>query len=189
MLDFLRERVYNMSMMKTEPTIVYCHGYASSPNTDKVKELRKNFSEVLAFPIDPDPDVSIPFLEEEIDYHLLDNINSEKGLVFVGTSLGAWYAGRLACLYGCPAVLINPYYSSAAKKIDVGLPKELGEKYDALGFSFPENTRFFLGTNDEVIDFSELVQKYPAIWTQWCPAGHRFNGPEFQQVIDYLKTL
>lgn len=179
-----------MSMMKEKsPSIIYCHGYASSPQSDKVQILRQHFEDVQAFPIDVDPEKSLPYLEEEVDMYLAGSINDERPLVFVGTSLGAWYAGRLAKMFYAPAILINPCYSFGAVKVDLGISEEIKAKYEQLGFEYPEDTRFFLALNDEVIDFSDFPMKHPGTWTQWCPGGHRFNGPEFQQVIDYLKTF
>lgn len=171
--------------------IIYFHGYGSSPNTDKVAELRKHFSEVHAFPIDVDPSKSLPYLEEEIDHILASNINSEKPLIFVGTSLGAWYAGRLAKLFHSPCVLINPCYSFEAVKTDLGVSPEIKAKYEALGFEYPEGkqTTFFLADNDEVIDFEKLYSHL--IWDRLHlveGADHRFNGEPFEQVIEFLKS-
>ena len=168
--------------------IIYFHGYASSPTSDKVTELRKHFSEVHAFPIDVDPDKSLPYLEDEIDHVFASTINSDKPLIFVGTSLGAWYAGYFAKLYHAPAVLINPCYSFDAVKIDLGISDDIKAKYKKIGFHYPKDTRFCISINDEVIDYMNFPHK--AKWTSWHGrSGHRFNGPEFQEVIDYIKTI
>lgn len=174
-------------IMNKNVGIIYFHGYGSSPNTDKVTELRKHFSEVHAFPIDVDPDKSLPYLEEEIDHILASSINSEKPLVFVGTSLGAWYAGRLAKLYYTPAVLINPCWSFKAVKTDLGISEEIKAKYETLGFEYAvHETTFFLATNDEVIDFTNFHPSAKTIYND--KADHRFNGEPFEQVIEYLKN-
>ena len=70
-------------MHMTENGIIYFHGYGSSPNTDKVKLLKEHFSEVYAFPIDVDPDKSLPYLEEEIENVFYGTINVPSKLVFV----------------------------------------------------------------------------------------------------------
>lgn len=172
----------------SDKTVIYFHGYGSSPNTDKVKLLKEQFHTVLAFPIDVDPDVSIPYLEKQIDNFLVSNINSQSEIIFVGTSLGAWYAGRMASLFGVRCVLINPCYSQHAVKIDLGIPEEIKAKYGELGFSYPYNAQFFIAEDDEVINFEEFKDNVKKItWVE--NAGHRFNGPEFQQVIEYIKNL
>lgn len=173
----------------TEKIIIYFHGYGSSPATDKVQTLKEHFSEVHAFPIDIDPDVSLPYLEQEIDNFIMSNINSEKELVFVGTSLGAWYAGRLANKFrldGSRCVLINPAYSMKAIKIDLPIPQNIKDKYNRFGFICPVRTKFFIATNDEVIDFSDL---HPKNVTYDEKADHRFNGKPFEEVIQYIKSL
>ncbi len=170
----------------TQPGIIYFHGYNSSPNTDKVTELRKHFSEVYAFLIDVDPDKSLPYLEAEIDHILASSINSDKPLVFVGTSLGAWYAGHLAKMFYSPAVLINPCWSFDAVKVDLGIADEIKAKYETLGFEYPENTTFFIAQNDEVIDFSHFHPlNTRTIYNK--NADHRFNGEPFERVIELLK--
>jgi len=170
----------------TEKTVFYFHGYGPSPTTDKVSVLKEHFGKVFAFPIDVDPDVSIPFLEKEIDDALVSNINSENKIVFIGTSLGAWYAGRMACLYGVDCVLINPAYSLDALKVDLPISDEIKAKYEQLGFAHPSSAKFFVATNDEVIDFSGFNQKNT---TYVENADHRFNGEPFEKVIQYVKDL
>lgn len=172
--------------MNNSVGIIYFHGYGSSPNTDKVTELRKHFSEVYAFPIDVDPDKSLPYLEEEIDHILASNINSEKPLVFVGTSLGAWYAGYLASLFHAPAVLINPCFSFGVLKTDLGISEEIKAKYEVIGFQRPAETTFFIAQNDEVIDFSNFHPVGRTIYNK--KADHRFNGEPFNEVIELLSN-
>ena len=173
----------------TENGIIYFHGYGSSPNTDKVTELRKHFSEVYAFPIDIDPDKSLPYLEAEIEHIFTSTIHVPSKLIFVGTSLGAWYAGRMAKMFYSPAVLINPCFSFDAIKVDLGIPAEIKAKYEALGFKYPEKTTFFIAPNDEVIDFKS---PYPLeVWKNVHldeSADHRFNGEPFEHVIEFLKS-
>ena len=92
--------MHNDTMKKV---IVYCHGYASSNKTDKVFRLKKMLpdAEVHAWNIAIDPEISIPYLTGKIDLDILatnpleENIN----LIFVGTSLGGWYASKLADIY------------------------------------------------------------------------------------------
>jgi|APCry1669191812_1035378.scaffolds.fasta_scaffold05657_4 hypothetical protein len=173
----------------TEKTIIYFHGYGSSPATDKVQTLKEHFSEVHAFPINIDPDFSLPYLEEEIDNLIVSNLNSEKELVFIGTSLGAWYAGQMASkfrLEGSRCVLINPAHSMESIKIDLPIPENIKEKYNHLGFICPLHTKFFIANNDEVIDFTNF---HPKNATYVKEADHRFNGKPFENVIEYVKGL
>lgn len=88
--------------------IVYLHGFNSAynPNSDKIAALSK---------ID---DVH-PLSYNSFDTHknILDDIlNKTRHLInpiFVGTSLGGFYAGVCAAAFGVPCVLINPVVSGS----------------------------------------------------------------------------
>lgn len=178
---------------KTQPGIIYFHGYGSSPNTDKVKVLREHFREVYAFPIDVDPSISIPYLENEIGKIFAGTINVPSELVFVGTSLGAWYAGLLAEQYHSPAVLINPCYTFRAVKTELGIAEEIKDKYEWLGFHYPTRSKFFIDPQDEVIDMLPLISRLETAKINYFPelvpgATHRFNGEPFEKVIEFIKS-
>lgn len=175
--------------MNPEKTIVYFHGYGSSPTSDKVVILKEHFLDVHAFAIDVDPDISLPYLEKQIMDLIVSDINSQKELVFVGTSLGASYAGYMAHKFrmeGRHCVLINPAYSLDALKIDFDIPQHIKEKYACIGFACPARTKFFIASNDEVIDFSNFHRDNI---TYDEHADHSFNGEPFNQVIEYIKNI
>ncbi len=54
-----------------------------------------------------------------------------------------------------------------------------------------ETTKFFISSNDEVIDFSPirdvLMMERDTLWFEGT--SHRFNGPEFEAVVDYVREL
>jgi predicted esterase YcpF (UPF0227 family) len=82
-------------------TIVYLHGFASTGDSDKSRAIRERFPDctVLA------PDLS-PNCGAEIIKLLSDN--PSKKYVFVGTSLGGFWANVFAHVTGFSAVLVNP---------------------------------------------------------------------------------
>lgn len=90
--------------------IVYFHGYASSPNTDKVTQLKLAYPNdyIYAFLADIDPEIAIKEVGNNIDLALLDHIEEDIDITFIGTSLGAWLAAKMADLYGVKSILINP---------------------------------------------------------------------------------
>ena len=96
--------------MNKKALVFYFHGYKSSPTTDKVARLKEHFPDTYAFPIDIDPEVSIPYLIDQVEMALLNHVNDCKTKVFfVGTSLGAYYATMMARTYPASTlVLINP---------------------------------------------------------------------------------
>ena len=170
-------------MQPTKKIIVYCHGYGSSPKSDKVTRLSKiKDSEVFSFPINVDPSVSLPMLELEIDSLLLDRMHEPARLIFVGTSLGGWYASVLAKTYGADAWVINPSRTPGVTLMNKGVPVEIASQY----FDMPllKNARYVVAEDDELLDHSMLKRLVPAAQlTVVKTGGHRFNGPEFDEYV------
>ena len=167
-----------------KPLVVYCHGYGSSSNTDKVQRLRDFGFDVYAWDIDIDPRVSIPYLENKIDDLLLDNIHHNIDLVFIGTSLGCWYASKLADAYGAKAILINPSYTPAKSLLRYGVSTDIASKYD--NTVFDENDTVIVAKDDEVIDHSDRDFSNAKAVILSENGGHRFNGREFDLVKDLI---
>ncbi len=166
-------------------TLVYFHGYNSSPNSDKVRRLREVSPDTYAYEIDVDPRISLPFLREAIRTQL--NKEAEK-VVFVGTSLGGWYAEKLAEEFGAKCVVINPCYWPSGILRRYELPETILDSYADMKLS--ETTKFFISSNDEVIDFSPIRDVLMERNTSWFEGtSHRFNGPEFEAVVDYVREL
>jgi predicted esterase YcpF (UPF0227 family) len=88
--------------------IVYLHGFNSAfnPDSDKVRALSK---------IDEVYPVSYNSFDSHTNilYDLLTKTRHLENPVFVGTSLGGFYAAALASSFGTPCVLINPLVSGS----------------------------------------------------------------------------
>lgn len=171
--------------------IVYFHGFGSSPNTDKVVRLKKEADfEVYAFPINIDYDVSIKELEHNIDMMLATDPEQPVKLVFVGTSLGGWWAKKMSKMYQCKAVVINPSVAPNESLKKYGVSDEICEKYHPIAPY--EVDKYFFAEHDEVIDNVEFRQNlinagYDVTIVK--DANHRFNGESFELVVKYLKGL
>jgi predicted esterase YcpF (UPF0227 family) len=99
--------------------VIYFHGFASSPKTNKVNILRDAGFIVNAPVIDIDPEIANNQL---IDFIRLEaNVYAGKR-VFVGTSLGGYWAARMGELFNSATVLINP-----AMQPEKSLKKYVGE--------------------------------------------------------------
>jgi predicted esterase YcpF (UPF0227 family) len=172
------------------PIVFYFHGYNSTPNSGKVDRLREHFPNTFAYPIDIDQDKSVGWLMNQIFLEFLDFINDEKSkVVFVGTSLGAWYAAKMAEVYKVKdCILINPCYSPRSMLQKYGVPQDILEKYSDM--TFAEDYKYFIAKDDDVIDFNPVLDTLGNMDVTWTETGmHRFNGPEFDQVIEYIKNL
>jgi hypothetical protein len=92
--------------------IFYFHGFASSPESSKVKLLRDAGFDVSAPIIDIDPSVAEPYLTA---YLLTETDKAmeagETKFCFVGTSLGGFWAARMGEKFDTCQVLINPAMS------------------------------------------------------------------------------
>lgn len=170
-------------------TIVYFHGYGSSPLSDKVTTLRNSLGvSVFAFPADIDPDIAKPLIEFNIDMMLLDNMHSDDTVLFVGTSLGGWMAAEMAVKYDVPAIIINPACNPRETLRKYGVSDTILSKYSPIKFS--KKHRYFFAENDEVIGSTDTVSYLRNLGYSVFvdPEGdHRFNGSSFVKVIDYIK--
>lgn len=164
--------------------IVYFHGYRAKIQSDKVDRLRKHFENVYAFNIDQDPDVSIPELTRQIDHMLVDHLHDKNfELIFIGTSLGGWYAAVLGHIYKCRHILINPCRLPQLHLLKLGVPEDICTHYCNYEASFLD-AELFVAVNDEVLDFSPYMPLFQHLNAKlYQNADHRFNGPEFDDVI------
>ena len=88
-------------------TILYFHGFASSSNSNKAKVLKKYISknhkntEIII----PDLDNNFKLAVSQINT-LIDN--AKHPIVFIGSSLGGYYASYFSTKLKTKSVLINP---------------------------------------------------------------------------------
>jgi predicted esterase YcpF (UPF0227 family) len=169
--------------------IVYCHGYGSGANSTKLKALQYAGFNAHCFEADIDPVEAVTQLTKKIDDLLIDHLNHDIELVFVGTSLGGWMASNLAGMYGAKAVIINPSVNPSASLLKYGVPEVICNRYSLLVPSV--NHKYFFAEKDEVIDNVEFREKLinDGFNVEIIPgADHRFQK-HFGLVIDYLKEM
>jgi len=165
--------------------VIYFHGYGSSPNSGKTEQLRAAGFETHSWSIDIDPEVSIPYLEGCVFDVILEHLNEDIELFFVGTSLGAWYASKIAELFMSENVfLINPSYSPCESLKKYGVEESICEKYDDLVFKNFQTV--YIGAEDTVIDF-DGVDFNGADFSIVDGADHRF-ADHFYRVIEDLTS-
>jgi predicted esterase YcpF (UPF0227 family) len=90
---------------------IYLHGFNSAfdPEASKVKTL-SSLGEVIG--ITYDTYVSY----DEIFSYITSQVPSDRSdeVIFVGTSLGGFWAAQMGKHYGCPSVIINPCYDPSS---------------------------------------------------------------------------
>ena len=170
--------------------IVYFHGFGSNANSDKVRQLEAAFPNdiVLSWNIDHrDPDQSIKELCIKLDSTLIDGVHKYRKVVFVGTSLGAWYAKKLAEIYHAEMWLANPCFEPSKTLVELKVESEIANKYEKI---IPPQTmvKYFLSKYDEVIDHSELITEVkPSLITIVDGETHRFHKRGFQLVMEDIE--
>lgn len=155
-------------------TIVYFHGYGSNGNSEKVKALREHF-EVFAPEIPVKHDEALAYLTS-----YLDALKTYTEPVFVGTSMGGYWATRMSDLFSVPSVIINPACdpkSALGKYENPALtPAELS-KFQKLkpAKGFPRSV--LLSKDDAVIDYREAQELFAgkAEIALFESEGHRFS--------------
>lgn len=164
---------------------IYFHGFGSSAQSDKVDRLKNSGYDVYSFDIDPDPAISIPKLIGEIDKVLVEAHPDNVDLVMIGTSLGGWYASKIADLYHAKAIIINPCYDPKIFLKKYAVKSEILDRYIPMVFN--KNYTYYIGTKDSVIDFSPVRDELSKMNTIYVSAEHRFNGKEFDMVVNELR--
>jgi uncharacterized protein len=169
---------------------IYLHGFNSAydPEVQKVREL-SSIGEVIGITYNSFGTYQKIFEEisSQVPYH--------DDIVFVGTSLGGFWAAEMARKFCTPSVIINPCYDpySMLRKY-VGtlqtnyytgetnvLTNGIVETYPTFGMTGEDRTFTFLplvllDMADEVIDSYETIQVLEGFPTRsWAGGSHRFD--------------
>jgi len=198
------------------PSVLYFHGFASSPHSRKVTSLR----ELLA----PDgitldtPDLNVPSFER-LDFNAMVDLGVARGRAnppraIVGSSLGALVALAVAKRgTDAPLVLIAPALGIAARWIDE-LPDgdPISVFNHARNGQAPIHRAFFegmarvgvdrqppaqpvtviAGGNDESVGFENIER----VWREWEASGQLAAGSRFIDIpngdhglVDFVETI
>ena len=166
----------------THATVVYLHGFNSSPRTVKGGKLA-----AAAAALSDPPRIYIPALHHrpatamrEVCTWVDANVAGVATLTFVGSSLGGYYATWLAEKYAARAIVINPAvrpattlgsYLGPQRNLHTGEIWELTPEHfaDLEALSVAHLTRmerYFLlmRSGDELLDWRDAVERYAGAW-------------------------
>jgi uncharacterized protein len=184
----------------TRPTIVYLHGFRSSPASLKARLLS---DAVASLPQAVRPILHVPALDHGPAGAMAAILDLARGvapeaLSFVGSSLGGFYATHAAERLGARAVLINPAvrpYDDLAPYRGVQTNLYTGAEFVVTDRHFDElralavaritrPLRYLLlaQAGDEVLDHREAVRFYAGAW-QWLQGGGDHAFARFCDVI------
>jgi predicted esterase YcpF (UPF0227 family) len=179
---------------------IYLHGFNSAydPSAEKIK-LLSTIGEVTGITYNSFGTY------QEIFNEISSQVPDRDDVVFVGTSLGGFWASEMGLLFGTPSVIINPCYDPHTM-----LRKYVGEQHvnyqtgeqNTLGLSAVETYPVYgimktgayrplvlLDMGDEVIDSfktSEVLSAFPMVY--WADGSHRFDHLEnsLQDIQEYV---
>lgn len=188
--------------------IFYFHGFASSGSSTKVDKLRERFGNdnVIApdLPFDPK---DVCQLVNSLVLNFYQQRQDEK-LVFVGTSLGAFYANYFGHLYDSPLVLVNPSVQpneTMKKRLGVNKNYATGEEFlvslahleefntmrNYIDQNYAGNlVNLFLAKDDDVIPYELALDKFK-FTNSLCvtdDGGHRFDT-KWYMVMDKIEEI
>jgi len=182
----------------SRPTIVYLHGFRSSPASVKAAAVT---AAVEALPESIRPRLHVPALDVSparavaaVEAWIRGNVaGPERWLTFVGSALGGFYATCLAERLGARAVLVNPAirpYDDLAEYVGAQTNLYTGATFVVTQAHFDElralavpritrPSRYFLlvQSGDEVLDWREAVAYYGGAFQHVEGGGdHAFQG-------------
>jgi uncharacterized protein len=180
-------------------TIVYLHGFRSSPASAKARQLR---NAVAALPEAVRPSLHVPSLQDRPALAMATVLRlaqrvDPRVLTFVGSSLGGYYATYAVQRLDARAVLINPAvrpyddlapYRGRQVNLYTGATFDVTERHfeelRALALpnvSDPDRYLLLVQSGDEVLDYREAIRFYAGAW-QYVQGGgnHAFSGFDTQ---------
>jgi predicted esterase YcpF (UPF0227 family) len=179
--------------------IVYLHGFnsAGSVDNDKVIELQKiEDVHIITY------DTFAPAAEILAD--IIEDVEDIEDPVFIGTSLGAFFAAQLAKVYDAPSVLINPAFKPEINlKEAVGVPQTnyvTGETYTLtqealdsyktmpdISSEYEIDPLVIVAEDDELIPAHLMREFFYLIGVHsTTDGGHRYNKPN--QIIGVIEA-
>ena len=184
---------------------LYLHGFLSSPDSLKAKQLQQYFNDqgcgwqiaIPALPFEPEQAIAVA---EQAYGELLQDSRIEKVLI-IGSSLGGYYATYLAEKYNCKAALINPavapynlfenylgpnkhYYSGETHILTMDHIDQL-KALDVVTVNQADNLLLLLQTEDETLDYRLASRKYQSS-PSWLESGGNHSFENFMERIEMI---
>ena len=186
-------------------SILYFHGFASSSNSTKAKVLKKYISKNYknAEIIIPDIDNNFKLAVNQI-HDLIDN--AKHPIVFIGSSLGGYYASYFSSKFKTKSVLINPAipplkdfemylgenenYSTGEKFIITPENIKYIRKMSYKKYANAENTYVLLESGDEVLNYKETAKYFSGSYLDIIYGGsHSYESldEKLKNIVNFIE--
>jgi predicted esterase YcpF (UPF0227 family) len=144
-------------------TIIYLHGFGSSPQSETAQDIQKAFpnEKFMAPSIDHNqhPDV----LKKQMD-DLAEKLKKHDDPIIVGSSAGGFWGDYMAAKHGIKTVLLNPSLKPSENYKKYNLPKGHYAAYKKLENASKGHARHhvvaFHGTEDTVVPKEHIQTHY-----------------------------
>ncbi|HYP70904.1 MAG TPA: YqiA/YcfP family alpha/beta fold hydrolase [Variovorax sp.] len=194
-------------MSSTTTHLLYLHGFRSSPRSAKAQIMARHVAAAhpavqwWAPQLPPSPGEAMEMVMSGIrDWPL-------GSMAVVGSSLGGFYATHVAATTSCRAVLLNPAVHPArdlaryiGDQTQWHAPEEhfyfKAEYIDELralevgALPHPERCLSIVAKGDEVLDWNEMVARYPGIRIKLLEGGDHalsdFEVAHLRDAVDFL---
>ena len=186
-------------------TILYFHGFASSSNSNKAKVLKKYISTNYK-----NAEIIIPDLDNNFKIavsQILKLIESAKHpIVFMGSSLGGYYASYFSTKLKTKSVLINPAipplrdfemylgenenYSTGEKFIITTEDIRYIRKVSYKKYANAENTYVLLESGDEVLNYKQTAKYFSGSCLDIIYGGsHSYESldEKLQNIVNFIE--
>ncbi|WP_133647404.1 YqiA/YcfP family alpha/beta fold hydrolase [Paraburkholderia flava] len=179
--------------------ILYLHGFRSSPQSFKARVLAERLAELGRDDEWCCPMLPVSPLETIALAESLVAAAPSQRVTVIGSSLGGYFATHLAEKHGWPAVLLNPavvpqrdlsaylgeqplWHGGGSIVVE---PRHLDElrALDVASITQPDRYYLFAATGDEVLDYREMLARYPGARTRLIE-GSDHAISEFPQYVD-----
>ena len=186
-------------------SILYFHGFASSSNSNKAKDLKKYISRNYknAEIIIPDIDNNFKLAVNQI-HELIDS--AKHPIVFIGSSLGGYYASYFSSKFKTKSVLINPaipplkdfeMYLGENENYSTGIKFKITRediryirKMSYKKYSNAENTYVLLESGDEVLNYKETTKYFSGSYLDIIYGGsHSYESlkEKLKNIVNFIE--
>ena len=160
-------------------TIVYIHGYGSSPQSETAVKIAERFrdEEFICPQINHDLDPQVT--KKQLD-QLAAELKRKDDVIIVGSSMGGFWADYLSVAYGFKTILINPALQAQITMQRFNTPQNFIDKYDMIRQNISPYKRHavvFYGVEDDIVPIGHIINLYPYL-IPLAGEGHRLKNVE-----------